>query len=111
MATTSGLRYFAIFFSLILVSVAMILVWVTNTSGTDSKRAGGLWILTRLDTVDRWGRVCFGHRTALIMGRGCGFVLLFPFWCVLWRRIEFFVEEGEQETGCYAWEGDGVGCV
>ena len=47
--TTTGVRYFAIFLcSLIFVSVAMILAWVTNNSGTDSKRAGGLWILTTI---------------------------------------------------------------
>jgi MFS family permease len=48
MALTSktSVRYFAIFLcSLIFVSVAIILAWVTNNSGTDSKRAGGLWIL------------------------------------------------------------------
>jgi len=48
MAVTTGVavRYFAIFLcSLIFVSVAIILAWVTNNSGTDSKRAGGLWIL------------------------------------------------------------------
>lgn len=48
MATVSktSVRYFAIFLcSLIFVSVALILAWVTNNSGTDSKRAGGLWIL------------------------------------------------------------------
>jgi MFS family permease len=48
MATVSStpVRYFAIFLCvLIFVSVAIILAWVTNNSGTDSKRAGGLWIL------------------------------------------------------------------
>jgi MFS family permease len=47
--TSTGVRYFAIFLcTLIFVSVAMILAWVTNNSGTDSKRAGGLWILTTI---------------------------------------------------------------
>jgi MFS family permease len=47
--TTTGVRYFAIFLCvLIFVSVAMILAWVTNNSGTDSRRAGGLWILTTI---------------------------------------------------------------
>jgi hypothetical protein len=45
-ATKTSVRYFAIFLcSLIFVSVAIILAWVANNSGTDSKRAGGLWIL------------------------------------------------------------------
>jgi peptidoglycan/LPS O-acetylase OafA/YrhL len=48
-ATTTGVRYFALFLCpLIFVSVAMIVAWVTNNSGTDSKRAGGLWILTTI---------------------------------------------------------------
>jgi hypothetical protein len=44
--TKTAVRYFALFLCvLIFVSVAIILAWVTNNSGTDSKRAGGLWIL------------------------------------------------------------------
>ena len=57
MALTTGvaIRYFAIFLcSLIFVSVAIILAWVTNNSATDSKRAGGLWILT---TVGQCGPI------------------------------------------------------
>jgi MFS family permease len=47
MTSKTAVRYFAIFLcSLIFVSVAIILAWVTNNSGTDSKRAGGLWILS-----------------------------------------------------------------
>jgi MFS family permease len=45
-ATKTAVRYFAIFLCvLIFVSVAIILAWVANYSATDSKRAGGLWIL------------------------------------------------------------------
>lgn len=45
--TSTGVYYFALFCccSLIFVSVAIILAWVTNNSGTDSNHAGGLWIL------------------------------------------------------------------
>jgi MFS family permease len=44
--TKTAVRYFAIFLCvLIFVSVAIILAWVANNSATDSKRAGGLWIL------------------------------------------------------------------
>lgn len=47
LASKTSIRYFAIFLCcLIFVSVAIILAWVANNSGTDSKRAGGLWILT-----------------------------------------------------------------
>jgi len=53
--TTTGVRYFALFLCvLIFVSVAIILTWVTNNSGTDSKRAGGLWVLT---TVGQCGPI------------------------------------------------------
>jgi len=46
-ATTTGVRYFALYLCvLIFVPVAIILAWVSNNSATDSKRAGGLWILT-----------------------------------------------------------------
>ena len=48
-ATTTGVRYFALYLCvLIFVSVAIILAWVSNNSATDSKRAGGLWILTTI---------------------------------------------------------------
>jgi hypothetical protein len=53
--TKTSVRYFALFLCvLIFVSVAIILAWVTNNSGTDSKRAGGLWILA---TVGQCGPI------------------------------------------------------
>jgi predicted MFS family arabinose efflux permease len=53
--TKTAVRYFSLFLCvLIFVSVAIILAWVTNNSGTDSKRAGGLWILS---TVGQCGPI------------------------------------------------------
>lgn len=44
-ATGVGVRYFAMFLAVtIFVSVACILIWVSNTHATDSKRAGALAI-------------------------------------------------------------------
>jgi MFS family permease len=44
--TTVGVRYFGFFLAtIIFASVALLLVWVSNTHATDSKRAAGLAIL------------------------------------------------------------------
>jgi MFS family permease len=44
--TSTGVRYFAMFLTInIFVCVALILAWVSNNSGTDSKRAGGIAVL------------------------------------------------------------------
>lgn len=51
LATTSatGPRYFGIFLAVnIFVSIAVILPWVANNTATDSKRAGGFWVLNAI---------------------------------------------------------------
>jgi len=87
--TTTGVRYFAIFLCLLIfVSVAMILAWVTNNSGNDSKRGGSLWILTTIGQCAVVGDECISViGTSLIIGTPCGFVVPFGVLCVLWRRI------------------------
>ena len=87
LTSSTSIRYFALFLCvLIFVSVAIILAWVTNNSGTDSKRAGGLWILaTGGQCGPLWGRGCFLRRKDRIIGRGCGFVAGSVSWFVRWR--------------------------